>query len=72
MLVDLLEEKVGVDLGLQGKEGLTEAGGEGGSWLLDSLLSSGDLGSVPGVEVVDCLFGGQLRDGGEDREGVAG
>jgi len=40
------------------EEGLAEAGGEGGSGLLDPLLSSCDFGSVAGVEVVDGLFRG--------------
>lgn len=66
VFVDLVEEEVGVDLGLEGEEGLTEAGGEGGSWFLDSLFGSCDFGSVSRVEVVDGLFGGQLGDGGQD------
>jgi hypothetical protein len=63
VLVDLVEQQVSVDLGLQGQEGLTEAGGKGGGGLLHTLLSSCDLGSVSGVEVVDGLLGGQLGDG---------
>lgn len=66
VFVDLIEEEVGVDLGLEGQEGLTEACGEGGSGFLDSLFGSCDLGSVSGVEVVDGLFGGQFGDGGKD------
>lgn len=65
MLVDLVEEEVGVDLRLEGKEGLSEARREGGGWLLDSLLSSCDLGSVARIEVVDGLLWGQLGNGGK-------
>lgn len=63
MLVDLLEKEISVDLRLERKEGLSEAGRESRSWLLDSLLSACDLSSVARVEVVNGLFRGQLRDG---------
>lgn len=60
VFIDLLEEEVGVDLRLEGEEGLSEAGREGRSGLLDTLLSAGNLGSVAGVEVVDGLLGSEF------------
>lgn len=52
-------------------ERLSEAGGEGGSGLLDTLLSSGGLGGVSREEPVLGLVGGEEGDRGEYTVGVA-
>jgi hypothetical protein len=72
VLLDLLGEHLGVAHGVQGEEGLGEAGGEGGLGLGDTLLGTGHLGSVSGDEVVHGLRGVQLGDRGKDTAGVAG
>ncbi len=72
MIVDLLVEEVGVDLWLQGKEGLAEAGRESRSGFFHSKLSSSNLSSVAGVEMIDRLLGGEFGDRRKHREGVAG
>eukprot|EP00968_Pinguiococcus_pyrenoidosus_P005034 scaffold327_cov257-Pinguiococcus_pyrenoidosus.AAC.11 len=55
-----------------GQEGGAEAGREGGLGLLDAPLRAGDLGRVARQEVVHGLLRGELGDGREDAEGVAG
>lgn len=71
VLLDLLGEHLGVAHGVKGKEGLGEAGGEGGLGLGDALLGTGHFGGVAGDEVVHCLFGGQLGDWRKDTTGIA-
>ena len=72
MAVELLTKELGVDDGVHGHEGATEAGGEVGDGLLDTTLSTGDLGGVTAEEVVHGLLSGELGDGGEDTVGIAG
>lgn len=72
MFLDFAVEEIGVDLGFEGEEGLSEAGGESGSGFLNTLLSSCDFSSVARVEVVNCLLRGQLGDGWQNGESVTG
>lgn len=71
-LLHLGSEHFGVDGGVEGQECGSEAGGEGGYGIDDSDLGTGDLGGVPSDEVVHGLLGGQLGDGRQHSEGVAG
>lgn len=72
MLVNLAVKKVSISLRLEGKECLSEASGESGGGLLDTLFSSGNFGSISRVEVIDGLFRSELGDRWKDREGIAG
>lgn len=70
--LDLLGEHLGVAHWVEGKEGLGEAGREGGLWLGDTLLGSGHLGGVSGDEVEHGLSGVELGDWWENTTSVAG
>lgn len=70
MLVNLAVKKVSISLRLEGKECLSEASGESGGRLLDTLLSSCNFGSISRVEVIDGLFRSELGDRWKDREGI--
>ena len=72
VLLHLLTEELGVDDGVQGKEGTTVAGGEGGLGLLDASLSTGDLSGVAGEVVVHGLTGSELGDGRKNTVSIAG
>jgi len=72
VLLDLLRKHLGVAHGVEGKEGLGEARGEGGLGLGDTLLGTGHLGGVARNEVVHGLLGVELGDGWEHTAGVAG
>lgn len=71
VLLDLVGQHLGVLHGVQSKEGLGEAAGEGSLGLGDAVLSTGHLGGVTGDEVEHGLGGVELGDGGEDTSGVA-
>lgn len=62
MLLHFFGEHVGVESGVEGKEGLTEAGGESSDGFLDSHFGSGDLGGVSRNEVEFGLSGSQFSD----------
>ena len=72
VLLDLVGEHAGVAHGVEGEEGLAEAGGEGGLGLGDTVLGTGHLGGVAGDEVEHGLATVELGDGGKDTAGVAG
>ena len=72
VLLDLVSQHLGVLHGVQSKEGLSEAAGEGSLGLGDTVLSTGHLGGVTRNEVEHGLGGVELRDGGENTSGVAG
>lgn len=71
MGLDLLDEHVGVDVGVEHEERGREGRRERAHGLRDSHLSTGHLGGVAGDEVVSGLLGCELGDGREDAEGVA-
>jgi len=71
VLLTLLSEHLSVDVGMQGQESFSEAGGESHLRLGDADLSSSDLGGVARNEMVHSLLRVQLRDGGHDTEGIA-
>lgn len=71
VLVDLVGKHLGVSHGVEGKEGLGEAAGEGGLGLGDAVLGAGHLGGISGDEVEHGLGTVQLGDGGQDTTGVA-
>jgi hypothetical protein len=68
---NLLREHGGVLHGVKSQERLSEARGESGLGLSDTLLGTGHLGGVTGDEVVHGLGGGELGDGRKDTTGVA-
>jgi len=72
VLRDLVREHAGVAHGVQGEEGLSEAGGEGGLGLGHAVLSASHLGGVTGDEVEHGLLGRELGDWRENTAGVAG
>jgi len=72
VLLDLLGEHGGVAHGVESQEGLSEARGEGGLRLGDTLLGTGHLGSVTRDEVEHGLLGGELGDRRKDTTSVAG
>ena len=72
VLRDLLGQHLRVAHGVQGQEGLGEAGREGRLGLRHTVLSAGHLGGVTGDEVEHGLLGGELGDGREHTAGVAG
>ena len=72
VLLDLLGEHLGVAHGVEGEEGLGEAGGEGGLGFSHTLLGTGHLGGVSGNKVVHGLLGVELGDGRKDTAGIAG
>ena len=69
---DLVREHLGVAHGMQGEEGLGEAGGEGGLGLGDALLGACHLGRVAADEVEHGLFAVEFGNGREHAAGVAG
>lgn len=69
---DLGGEHLCVSHWVESKEGLAEAGGEGGLWLGDTFFGSGHLGGVAGDEVVGDGAGVELGDWWENTRGVAG
>ena len=68
---DLLRKHGGVLHGVESQEGLSEARGEGGLGLGDTLFGTRHLGGVTRDEVVHGLFGAELGDGRENTTGVA-
>lgn len=72
VLGDLVCKHAGVAHGVKGKEGLGEAGGEGGLGFCYTVLSTGHLGGVTGDEVEHCLLSGELGDRGENTTSIAG
>lgn len=72
VLRDLVRQHAGVAHGVQGQEGLGEAGGEGSLGLGDTVLSTSHLRGVTRDEVEHGLLGGELGDRGKDTTGVAG
>jgi len=70
--LDLLGEHLGVAHGVQGQEGLGEAGGEGSLGLENTVLSTSHLGGVTRDEVEHGLGAAELGDGGEDTTSIAG
>lgn len=72
VLLDLVREHLGVAHGVQGEEGLGEAGGEGSLWLSDTLLGTGHLGGVAGNEVEHGLLSVELGNRWKDAASVAG
>lgn len=70
--LDLLSEHLGVAHWVESKEGLGEAGREGGLRLSDTLLGSGHLGGVSGDEVEHGLGGVELGNWWENTASVAG
>lgn len=72
VVLDLLGEHLGVAHGVESKEGLGEAGGEGSLGLENAVLSTGHLGGVTGDEVEHGLGRVELGDGRENTAGVAG
>ena len=72
VLGDLVGKHAGVAHGVEGKEGLSEAGRESGLGLGDTILSTSHLGGVTRDEVEHGLLSGELGDGGKYATGVAG
>ena len=72
VLGDLVGKHAGVAHGVEGKEGLGEAGRESGLGLSDTVLSTSHLGGVTRDEVEHGLLGGELGDRGKHTTGVAG
>src|SRR5699024_5989137 len=72
VLVQLVAQHLGIDLGVHGHEGLAEQGGEGGLGLGDAALGTGQLGGEAGHEVVHGGLLAQAADRGQDAEGVGG
>lgn len=72
VVLDLLGKHLSVAHGVQGKEGLSEARGEGSLGLGDTILSTGHLGGVTRDEVEHGLGAVELGDGRENTAGVAG
>lgn len=72
VVLDLVRKHAGVAHGVQRKEGLAEAGREGGLGLSHAVLSARHLGRVARDEVEHGLAAVELRDGGEDAARVAG
>lgn len=72
VLFDLLCQHLCVAHGVEGEEGLGEAGGEGCLGLGDAVFGTGHLGGVTGDEVEHGLLGVELGDGRENTAGVAG
>mmetsp|Transcript_83650 Transcript_83650/g.269599 ORF Transcript_83650/g.269599 Transcript_83650/m.269599 type:complete len:474 (+) Transcript_83650:729-2150(+) len=71
MFDQLCRQHVRIDGRVPDEEGRPEASGECGLRLLHTLLGSGDLGGVARDEMVHNLVGCQLRDRGQDAEGIA-
>lgn len=71
VLGDLVCKHLCVAHGVESKEGLGEARGEGSLGLGDTVLSTGHLGGVTGDEVEHCLLSGELRNGGKDTTSIA-
>lgn len=72
VLINLVCKHLGVAHGVQGKEGLGEAAGEGGLGLSDTVFRASHLGGVAGDEVEHGLGAVQLGDGREDTTGITG
>ena len=72
VLLNLLRKHLGVAHWVQGEEGLSEARGEGGLGLGDTLLGTGHLGGVTRDKVVHGLLGAELGDRRKDTASVAG
>ena len=70
--LDAVSQHLGVAHGVQGQEGLGEAGGEGSLGLGDTILGAGHLGGVARDEVEHGLVAVELGDGGQDTASVAG
>lgn len=71
VLGDLVCKHLCVAHGMESKEGLGEARGEGGLRLGDTVFSTGHLGGVTRDKVEHGLLGGELGDGWEDTTGIA-
>jgi hypothetical protein len=69
--LDLVGKHLGVLHGVQSKERLSEAAGEGSLGLGDAVLSTGHLGGVTRDEVEHGLVAVKLRDRRQDTTGVA-
>lgn len=72
VILDLFREHLSVAHGVESKEGLGEAGGEGGLGLRDSVFGTGHLRGVTTDEVEHGLLGSELGDGRKDTTGIAG
>ena len=72
VLGDLVSQHASVAHGVESQEGLSEARGEGGLRLGDTVFSTSHLGGVAGNEVEHGLFGRELGDRGKDTAGIAG
>lgn len=70
--LDLVGKHLGVLHGVQSKEGLSEAAGEGSLGLGDAVLSTGHLGGVTRNEVEHGLGAVELGDRRQDTAGIAG
>lgn len=72
VLLDLLGQHLCVAHGVEGKEGLSEARGEGGLGLGDTVFGAGHLGGVTGDEVEHGLLGVELGDWWENTTSITG